>query len=393
MKKLLFIDALRGIAVLGVLICHTSGNMELWRVLGDHHLTPWVFRIAGNGARGVQLFFIVSAFTLCLSYERRRKEKNVLLNFFIRRFFRIAPLFYCGFLLYTVNPILFENKEIPSLLYIISTLTFTHSWHPYWISGTSTLVPGGWSIAVEMSFYLLFPFLFSQIRSLKQAIYATIGSLLVSRVIYFILNSHPLIDNQKQWQRFLFFWLPNQLPIFFIGFIFYFIFRKLRLSTVNFDEKQSVELRRGKFIIELLLAVSIILLAVIPFLHLLPVLKRLIPTLIPIHFAYGLDFLLLAICLSIYPSRLLVNRFFCFLGTISFSAYITHFYVLRLVNRALQGLHLNNILPELYLIILTGLTLAGTIIVSYLSYRLIEVPGQALGRKLILSLEAKKLAT
>jgi peptidoglycan/LPS O-acetylase OafA/YrhL len=115
MNKLLFIDALRGMAILGVLINHAARNIEVWGILGKNvHLTPWVYQIMAQGSRGVQLFFVASAFTLCLSYERRKNEKNPLLNFFIRRFFRIAPLFYCGFLFYTIRPILLENKELPS---------------------------------------------------------------------------------------------------------------------------------------------------------------------------------------------------------------------------------------------------------------------------------------
>ena len=61
--------------------------------------------LANKGKYGVQLFFIASAFTLFLSRHRRSEVGNK--NFFIRRFFRIAPMYYLGIILY-----LFVFKEV-----------------------------------------------------------------------------------------------------------------------------------------------------------------------------------------------------------------------------------------------------------------------------------------
>ncbi|MBW4476371.1 MAG: acyltransferase family protein [Tolypothrix brevis GSE-NOS-MK-07-07A] len=86
-KRFEFIDALRGIAALGVLLVHTTQHCG-----SLHALIPG---ITSFGLRGVQLFYILSALTLFLSFEERyKKDKYPLISFFIRRFFRIAPLFY-----------------------------------------------------------------------------------------------------------------------------------------------------------------------------------------------------------------------------------------------------------------------------------------------------------
>ena len=50
--------------------------------------------IGFTGQRGVQLFYMISAFTLYLSLDGRRTEQHPWTNYFLRRFFRIAPLFY-----------------------------------------------------------------------------------------------------------------------------------------------------------------------------------------------------------------------------------------------------------------------------------------------------------
>jgi peptidoglycan/LPS O-acetylase OafA/YrhL len=82
-KHFQYIDALRGIAFLGVLTVHAA------LVAGRFHFD----HLATLGNQGVQLFFMVSALTLFLSFGPRSKRENrSVLNFFIRRLFRIAPL-------------------------------------------------------------------------------------------------------------------------------------------------------------------------------------------------------------------------------------------------------------------------------------------------------------
>ena len=79
-----YLDALRGIAALLVLSVHMSMLSVLLNGRG--------FSI---GAYGVQLFYILSALTLFLSSSKRfSSEERPIFKFFIRRFFRIAPLFY-----------------------------------------------------------------------------------------------------------------------------------------------------------------------------------------------------------------------------------------------------------------------------------------------------------
>jgi peptidoglycan/LPS O-acetylase OafA/YrhL len=83
-KKLLYIDTMRGWAILMVIACHQA--------LYFGNLSPPVRLLASYGQTGVFLFFVVSAFTLCKSTIQRTEESNATRNFFIRRYFRIAPL-------------------------------------------------------------------------------------------------------------------------------------------------------------------------------------------------------------------------------------------------------------------------------------------------------------
>src|SRR6185369_10001679 len=89
-NKIDFIDSLRGIAIIGVLVIHCGQ-------VGIINYSGFFQSIILNGAIGVQLFFVASAFTIFLTYSNRyNKETAPVGNFFIRRFFRIAPMYYFG---------------------------------------------------------------------------------------------------------------------------------------------------------------------------------------------------------------------------------------------------------------------------------------------------------
>jgi hypothetical protein len=69
-----FIDGLRGLAILMVLAVHTS------QFVGNDgkgiFLIPWIVPYLNAGARGVQLFFLLSAFTLFSSSRARWGEER-----------------------------------------------------------------------------------------------------------------------------------------------------------------------------------------------------------------------------------------------------------------------------------------------------------------------------
>ena len=93
--KLKYIDALRGLAIMGVLIVHCGQK-------GFNDALPDIIQsVILNGAHGVQLFYVASAFTLFISLANQDAlGKNMWTHFFARRFFRIAPMYYLGICYY-----------------------------------------------------------------------------------------------------------------------------------------------------------------------------------------------------------------------------------------------------------------------------------------------------
>lgn len=219
--KLKFIDSIRGIAILMVILVHTSQHVS--------DLDYITRIIAMYGQMGVQLFFIASAYTLCLSASRRNDETLPLVKFGIRRYFRIAPAYYLGLIFYFVISLIISKLktgqvEVPlqyNFFNIITNLTFIHGFYP---PANNTIVPGGWSIGTEMAFYALFPFLFKvakfKIDSFKNIILFIFYGIIFSQLCLSILIHLGFsIKNNS----FIYFNIINQLPVFLIGIGYFFL--------------------------------------------------------------------------------------------------------------------------------------------------------------------------
>ena len=174
-----------------------------------------VGRIAALGYNGVQLFFLISAVTMCHMWHQRQGESAAVTKFLIRRGFRIAPLFWLAMVFYLAwRSLGFMPAEQIEPIDIALTSLFLHGFSP---DAINLIVPGGWSIAVEMSFYLVFPLLVDKLRSARQQIIFAFVCYLVCTALS-TLTLHLLGADAQQ---FVYFSLLTQMPIFPLGMAVY----------------------------------------------------------------------------------------------------------------------------------------------------------------------------
>lgn len=357
-----FIDALRGIAILLVIVFHVA---TLWRPS-----LPFLRSIAGNGAFGVQLFYIVSALTLFLSLDQRtRAEKRPTLNFFIRRLFRIVPLYYLAIFAYSLQMGTGPNYWAPNGIkwwHYALTLSFLNGWHP---EAINAIVPLGWSIAIEMTFYPLIPFLYRTIKDASSAIFFILASLSLQVALAQVYKPF-LLQHVTGYvvQPYLYMWFFAQLPVFGIGILLYQIIRN----------QPGRNYRLGSALVILSVFLYIVFMQTTTYLNVMPP-----------HFLYGMAFVALLFGLYFNPAYLLVNPLTRWFGKISYSLYLVHFILIP---------YLNTLIPlgetvgkttqfTIYFILLLALSSG----ISYITYRLIELPGMELGKKLIRKLENTSL--
>jgi len=365
------LDALRGFAILGVLLVHTA---ILTKQSGP------LFTFAFTGQRGVQLFYMVSAFTLCLSLDSRKKEHQPLLNFFIRRFFRIAPMFYiaiaANLLLSRWAP---EHSPLhgPSPFDLVLGVFFLNGVSPIAIQ---TVAIGGWSIAIETTFYVVLPLLHRYFRTIRQTMLLFLVSGAVLEVASWRIALHytgPVFQ-----QYFAFLWFPVEFPVFVLGLLTYACWVQYIRGRGQQGPEQ-LDLSRV-----LLLASFMLYCGGIPFHD------------VKLYFS-SFAFLPLILALTIHPWPALVNPVTRLIGKISYSLYLLHPFailatewVLRRVDAQTNGAASQLVMHRpAGLVVAYGLVAAIALPLSVMTWKFIEQPGIRLGRRWIARLEGRREKT
>lgn len=202
-NRLLELDALRGIAVLSVLLFHyTHRHGKLYE-----YPSPALFDFQ-LGEYGVNLFFIISGFVIFMTLEKTKRP----MDFLVSRFSRLFPVYWTAIIVTFLAVHLFSlpGREV-SVLAALFNMTMLQSWLM-----TPPVDGVYWTLTVELTFYVIMfiVYLCRQLPNIERWGLCWLGLMAVNHYIL------PLFDVHIPWfveiTR-----LFDYGQLFFAGILFY----------------------------------------------------------------------------------------------------------------------------------------------------------------------------
>ena len=367
------LDGLRGLAALWVLAGHCV------------MLAGWSLPVIDKPDLGVDLFMMLSGFLMAYHYQERAErepwtEPGTWWRFWLRRYFRIAPLYYTALVVaITLGPALFACRLlVDGFVGLPTPAAVTYLDHGFknialHLSFLFGLLPDyaartalpDWSLGLEMQFYAVFPALMLLTRRIGWTI-SVLGLAALAAVIthatWHLATRYPMPS-----------FLPLKLDIFLAGML---------VAQCCREEKGNISIY---------LALMLIL-ALQPFQG-EGSLERLAVREIMVLAFFSL---ILSRHLPKYPgicankiAAVLSGKVFRRLGEVSYSTYLWHLPIAISVFAWITAKWGGGISPLTRF--LSGFALVSAIAypLSWLTFKFIEVPGQVLGRAILRRVPAK----
>ncbi len=357
-KRLGYLDAIRGLSALFVLVYHVICSHWAWMRIGQ-----WgVFFF--NGSDAVALFFVLSGLVLSYRFFLNNEviDENSYKSFVIVRLFRLYPAFIVCLIFYYYAA--HQAEPFSDLVWN----TFTQNPYYFWeeallIRDHHTLFLPDWTLGVEVAFSIFVPFLILLIRyNEKLFLYFTlallfIGKLYVSDFLLafcygiWISKNYTWIENYNNPQKWYFKYRWYLFPFFYALFG---IRHLIQLYPIN----SSV-----KYFFDSVLFIN------------------------EFHFScFAAAILLLYAINSKKIQHLLQYKVFMFLGKISYGIYLSHWFFCSFFIQKIDNFKSNfaqNNETYFFCLYLLG-TLIGSIIVGLFLHYFVEVPFLNWGKKIAL---------
>ena len=366
------LTGLRGIAALFVFIFHYSYFNPGIRLdlsipfIGKALQTPLTF-----GFAGVDLFFVLSGFLLALPFARATLSGSAqppLIQYYKRRLLRVFPAYYAQLAIILIFGAWFITWQPLNGVSLLAHLFmfFNIGWNP-----VQPIVGIWWTLPVELSFYLVLPFIASFMRPGRWILFLLAGIFL--SMLYRIWSVDHFAAAPGGTVFLVASLLPGSLPEFLLGASAAMIIQKYDLQGIK---------RPTAWVLDGLFLAGVILTNVWFWKVMLPYGSIFWSghwSMVIAPLALGLPLSMIVISLywgSRIGSLLFANPVVYFLGLISYSLYLWHFVALQQAEvifgeayTAMQGL------PKFLF------SMALVVLVSTLSYFVFERPFSRLGAR------------
>ena len=348
-SRVAVLDGLRAVAILAVMAFHYTvrwtppiAREDLYPYHGFFTHLPVLGPLLNYGWAGVELFFVISGFVICMTLERC----NGLWDFARRRLARLWPaMLVCASITMAVAQFGPDQWKVGPLSFLSSILFiepsvfagWLHVPHLAWVDGVY------WTLWIEVRFYLMAALLFMLFR--QRFLMALTGVMLVSFVAGLRALHYP--QQHLAWQVLL----PTFLPYFVFG-----------VGVYRFNSRRNLDFEAG-----LALALSMLIIFIQGWLSFE------LPAGHPLGFAVINAMILAAFGLFVADSTLLrpfAWRPLARLGEASYSLYLIH---------SVAGIVLIGILSKVMAWpVALALVTAVMIALSLALFRWVEGPGKRL---------------
>lgn len=218
-KRLDTLDVVKGIAMIMVIIVHSVHKFDV----------SWFISYPARfGQMGCQIFFVITAFFLCRSYERQKCGRGNM-SFIIKKIKAILPGYWIAILLSVALSVFTivntgSNQLGTSIepIHILANVFCLHGLIPVQ-SINNQVVRGGWYVGTLLLFYIIFPNIYNKFKILQKKGKLKIALCLLLLINFIIMiglylfNGSWLCGNNS----FFYFSFINQLPCFVLGMYLY----------------------------------------------------------------------------------------------------------------------------------------------------------------------------
>ena len=221
----------KGIAILMIILVHSSQKVGLTDV---QRLVPRF------GQMGCQIFFVLSAFSLCLSMERKKQSYG---QFLFKRIAKIWPSWIVIIIIYIILgscSMLIEGRNVFNNdlkpLDILLNVVLLNGLIP--TAANNLVVRGGWFVGTIMLLYIITPLLFKifnlQLRWWeKSRVYLfpiiIIGGTCLFSALLGAYDARFQIYNNNFW----YFFIINQVGSYSLGFTLFELYRTNKIKLVK----------------------------------------------------------------------------------------------------------------------------------------------------------------
>ncbi|WP_329564806.1 acyltransferase family protein [Kitasatospora sp. NBC_01266] len=211
--RLYVLDGLRLLAALAVVFWHYTGYQQHPKMWGGNSsaMVPELSSWAAYGWSGVELFFLISGFVICMSAWGRTVGE-----FFVSRVVRLFPAYWVCLLVtsaivLTARPTWMWNIDKFHYSDVLTNMTMMQNG----VGGAMDIDPVYWTLWIELRFYIMF------------AVLVALGGLTYRRVVMFcaVWTLGTVATAASGWAVLDLVFDPEYAPLFIAGIALYLIHR------------------------------------------------------------------------------------------------------------------------------------------------------------------------